>query len=188
MFNIIGDIMINETSTTLFSGNINIEYGQFYIGPADEDDEDFFEPDEAFEGQENGICGAAQSGKLFFVTGIQNGTIAVQIDLHETEPAIEHSYEEVVEVSFTRGQASVSLLEWGESEGPDLGLQLGYYRVRYCIDGMEKDYDEDGDWEAPVPGQRHLIQIWSGAQDKDKVEKQTSDMASYWHKEWGSWE
>lgn len=99
--------MTIETNKVLFSGTLGIEYGQFYIDVADDEDEDddYLDPSEAFQGQENGICGAAQAGKLFFVTGIQNGTIAIRVELHAAEPPIDRSYEEVVEVPLQIGKS-----------------------------------------------------------------------------------
>ncbi len=173
----------------LYSGNIAIEYGQFYIDVPDSDDEDeddYLDPEGAFEGQENGICGAAQTGKLFFVTGIQNGTASIKIELYPSEPSVDQIYDEIVEVSYKRGKTSVALCEWACEETYPLELPEGDYRVRYCIVAMGNDYDDDGDWEAPVPGQKHLIQIWPAEKPTDKIIKNTSDTASYWHKEWGS--
>lgn len=176
----------------LYSGNIGIDYGQFYIDIAlddeDEDDDNYLDPEEAFDGQKNGICGAAQAGKLFFVTGIQGGVIAIDVEFHRGEPAIDDSYSEIVEVSFRRGETPVSLCEWGHEQTHRLDLPEGELRVRYCIDGMDKDYDEEADYEAPIPGQRHLVQIWKSEPEADSIVKHTSDNAAYWHREWGSLE
>ncbi|MGH1426691.1 MAG: hypothetical protein ACRBEE_02035 [Arenicella sp.] len=55
---------------------------------------------------------------------------------------------------------------------------------------MDNDYDydqEDDDYfEKPVPGQKYLIEIWPQEKSQDKIIKQTSLEAAYWHKEWGS--
>lgn len=69
----------------------------------------------------------------------------------------------------------------------ELDLPSGNYRVRYCIDGMEKDYDyeDDDDGKVPVSGQRHLIQIWKAKEAKDKIVKHTSETTAYWDKQWG---
>lgn len=182
--------MHSETTKLLYSGNLGIDYGQFYIDIAgdEESDDDYLDPESAFKGQENGICGASQNGKVFLITGIQAGVISIAIVLHAEEPPVDESFEEIVEVSFQRGSASVSLCEWGHEKTHGLDLPPGNYRIRYYIDGMGKDYEDDGDWEAPVPGQRHLIQIWSSDPKKDKVVKHTSETASYWHREWGGWD
>ena len=182
--------MTEDAITVLFSGNIGIEYGQFYIDVALEDeeegDDDYLDPDGAFAGQKNGICGAAQAGKLFFVTGIQDGVASIDVELHVDKPAIDESFSEIVEVSFHRGKKPVSLCEWGHEQTHHLELPEGHYRVRYCIDGMDKDYEQNGDYEAPVPGQRHRVQFWRSAPEADSIFKHTSETAAYWHREWGS--
>ncbi|MFN3580732.1 MAG: hypothetical protein ACK4VV_09700 [Pseudomonas sp.] len=179
--------MTDKSIKTLFSGNLGIEYGQFYIDvPELDDEEDYLDPDMAFQHQANGICGAAQSGKVFFITGIQNGVIAIDVALHGAEPPVDHTYEEIVEVSFERGRSAVSLCEWACEATHELELEQDTYRIRYSIIGMDKDYDDDDEYcEAPVQGQRHLIQIWSAAAKQDSIIKQTSENAAYWHREWG---
>lgn len=178
--------MTDQDIKTLYSGNISIEYGQFYIDiPEVDDEDDYLDPEGAFEDQQNGICGAAQSGKLFFVTGIQNGTASIEIKLYSSEPTIDDAFEEIVEVSFKRGKTPVALCEWGCEETYPIDLSEGNYGVRYCIIAMGADYGDDDDWEAPVKGQKHLIQIWPSESTMDKIIKSTSDTARYWHKEWG---
>ncbi len=178
--------MSADAVKSLYSGKLNIEYGQFYIDlPEPDDDDDFLDPEEAFSDQANGVCGAAQAGKIFFVTGIQNGVIAIDVELHSSEPPLDQSYEDIVEVSFERGKSPVSLCEWACEETYQLNLEQGVYRVRYHILGMDKDYDEEDDWEAPVSGQRYLVQIWNAPAQKDAIVKQTSENAAYWHRTWG---
>lgn len=170
----------------LFSGNIGIEYGQFYIDIPELDEDDFLDPDGAFENQSNGICGASQSGKIFFVVGPQAGIASIEVDLCESEPEIDETYEEIVEVPFSRGTNEVALCEWGGGETYELEIPQGEYIVRYSILGMGLDYGDDSDWDAPVEGQKHLIQIWPSKQGQEKIVKVTSETATYWHKEWGN--
>jgi len=178
--------------TNLFSGNLNIEYGQFYIS-IDADEIVDLDAAESFEHQENGICGAAKEDLIFFVTGIQNSVIAVEVDLFETAPDIDWSYGDVVEVSISCGIKPLFLSEWAWEKNHSLQLPEGHYRLRYCIDGMDKDYNDEADenneeyWESPLPDQRHLIQIWPAEKADDCVLKQTSENASYWHTTWGNW-
>ena len=185
-----GERMDIQRARLLYSGCIAIEYGQFYIDTPGLDDDkdsevDFPEPVAAFKGQDNGVCGAAQLGKLFFVTGIQNGTAAIDIQFYPAEPYIDTSYDEIVEVFFQRGKHAVSLCEWALEESYLLALPEGDYRIRYSITGMGKNYDDEEDWGEPVPGQKHLIQIWPSNNIKDSIIKVTSEVALYWHKEWG---
>lgn len=177
----------------LFNGNLNIEYGQFYFDVADNDVDldDELLPDTAFEGQRNGLCGAAQQGKLFFVTGIQNGVISLDCELHEQEPEVNDEYQEIVEVSLVVGDEPISLCEWAHEETHKLNLSSGNYRVRYLIQGFDKDYDDeerddDSYWESPLEGQSHRIQIWRGDVEQDRLVKHTTENARYWHEEWGS--
>lgn len=172
----------------LFSGNINIEYGQFYIDVPefDDDEDDSLEPEVAFEGQQNGLCGASQEGKLFFVAGIQNGVIEIKINLHSSEPEIDQSYDEIVQVPFRRLSKEVSLCEWGCEETYPLEIPKGSYQVRYSIVGMDKDYSDDSDWEAPIKGQKYIVQIWPSEVESENIVKYTSESAAYWLKEWGA--
>ncbi len=181
--------MTDQEVKSLFSGNIGIEYGQFYIDipePEEDDEEDYLDPDGAFENQQNGICGAAQTGKILFVVGPQAGVAAISVELSKSEPMLDQTYDEIVEVAFSRGSSEVAVCEWGGGETYPLDIPEGDYVVRYSILGMGRDYDEDSDWDAPVEGQKHLIQLWPSNQAQEKIVKVTSEIASYWHKEWGS--
>lgn len=170
----------------LFSGVIGIDYGQFYIdSPEIEIEDEYLEPDGAFEGQENGLCGSSQPGKLFFVVGPQSGKIEIDIELCDSGPETDEVYDEIVEVGFDRGGNPIALCEWGCEETYPLEIPSGKYTVRYSIQGMDKDYDDDSDWERPVEGQKHLIQLWPNPNPKEGIVKVTTDTASYWHKEWG---
>ena len=129
--------------------------------------EDELLPDTAFAGQTNGLCGPAQQGRLFFVTAIQNGAISLECELHAQEPVIKNEYQEIVEVSLVVGDEPISLCEWAHEETHKLKLNAGSYRVRYLVQGFDKDYDEERDeddsyWKSPLEGQFHLIQNCHG--------------------------
>ena len=130
--------MSNESESKLYSGNINVDYGQFYIDYDYDEDDEGLVPPEVFEGQENGLCGSAFSGRLFFVVGPQFGTIEVEIQLLPSEPRLDNYFEEIVEVS-TEISKKVMLCEWGFEDTYPLSIPLDTYRVRYCIVGMDKD-------------------------------------------------
>lgn len=178
----------------MYSGNLGVDYGQFYIDVAscDEDDEaeeDYQNFDLAFENQENGLCGASQDGKIFFVAGIQNGVIQIDCELHEIEPPLNNSYDEIVEASLVAGDEPLSLCEWGHEETHLIDLAKGEYRVRYLVRGMDLDYDDENEdesyWESPLEGQSYLVQIWPAGKSKDILHKHTTENARYWHREWG---
>ena len=176
---------------TLYNSSLGIEYGQFYITPVADDfeEEDDLIPDNAFEEQENGLCGAALRERIFFVVGIQNGKIAVDVQLHDSSPEVNDSFEEIVEVSIIRAEHKLHLCEWGWVNTHELDIPAGTYRLRYSIDGFENDYDPDIEdeeyWESPLPRQKHLIQIWPSGASEDRILKQTTEQAKYWHEEYG---
>lgn len=173
----------------LYSGILGIEYGQFYIiSNETQFDGDM---DEAFKNQENGLCGASVPGFVWFTTGIQNGKISVDIQLCQSRPRQDDSYQEIVEVSLNVGTSPIFLAEWGSERAQQLELPEGNYRLRYSIDGMNIDYDDEAQesndeyWNSPLRGQRYLIQLWIAASSRDIIVQQTTDSAKYWHKELG---
>ena len=137
--------------------------------------------DIAFENQENGLCGAGQKEKLFLIAGIQNGTIQIDVKFHDSRPDIDESFEDIVECNFTVGKYPIFLCEWGHENIYALNLPLSNYIVRYNISGMDLDYDEEEDYEKPIPEQKHLLQFWKANSIDDKIIKTTSKVAKYWH-------
>ena len=181
---------MTEGTVTLFSGNLNIYYGQYYIDTVTDPEEDsdsdeaYLEPDEAFVGQTNGICGSAMRGKLFFVTGIRDGVASIAVELLESPPTLDDQYDECVEVPFQNPGAQLFLCEWACEEAHPLKIPTGEYRVRYSIAAMDKDYEDDSDFEQPISGQRYLIQLWPSDQRPDEIIKRSSEIAAYWHRAW----
>ena len=175
----------------LFKGNLGIAYTQFYIEVAHDDladsEVELVTSVKWFKGQENGLCGASEKGKLSFVPGVHMGTIALTIELHDSIPTMDETFEEVVEVSFQAGEKPISLCEWAHETTHRLKIPQADYRVRYSAHGMDleneyEDEEEELEEEPPVPGQKYLIQLWPCSQrSPDKIVKQTSENASYWH-------
>ena len=165
----------------LFKGNLGVDYTQFYIDNHNDDD---LLPDEAFEDQGNGLCGASQKGKLFFVPGLHDGYIDLTVALFSQEPDIDDTFDEIVEVSLEVSEPTM-LCEWAHEETHDLDIPHGTYRVRYSLTGMDNEHDDDTDYESPLPSQKHAIQIWPSPLSQDKLIKATSSTANYWHSVWG---
>lgn len=118
------------------------------------------------------------------MAGNHTGTIEIDVELYSSQPPLDESFEEIVEIFFQRGMDFVSLCEWACEETHKFELPAGDYRVRYCIDGMDKEHVDDENWDDPIPGQRHLIQFWTAVQAKDSIIRQTSESAAYWHSAW----
>lgn len=167
---------------TLLSSDVWVHYGQIYVrsGQADLRVRDP-ELDECFGGQQNGLCGGAVPGCLFLITGLHTGTVGFVVELHDQPPALDDSWEEVVEVSF-RPAGEASLVGWaGEWERP-LELIETDYRVRYCGRGMDVGHAADTRMDDEPELDHYLLQLWPGPPGPDRVVKQTSATAAYWHR------
>jgi hypothetical protein len=156
---------------TLMTGPVWVSYSQIYVesGPDDID------PDESFAGQQNGLCGAAKAGSLFLTTGLHTGEVGFAVELHDDEPPLDDTWEEIVEASY-RPLGDVTLMTWA-GDGGSWGLDLEEinYRVRYCGSGMDPAHQG-----APVD--RYLLQFWPAPPATDRIVKQTSAQAAYWHR------
>lgn len=165
---------------TLFAGEVHVHYGQVYVesgaAPADSPLE------AAFAGQANGLCGAAAPGALFLVTGLHTGHVGFAVELHAGAPPVDDGWEEVVEVSFAPASARVALVEWGGAASRPLALARVGYRVRYCATGMEAGRARDTLLAGEPPLDRYRLQFWPGPPGPDRVLKQTSETAAYWHR------
>ncbi|GAA1608502.1 hypothetical protein GCM10009804_75310 [Kribbella hippodromi] len=110
-----------------------VSYSQIYVESA----EDYSSMEDCFAGQQNGLCGAASAGKLFLITGLHSGQVDFTVELHDEEPPLDDSWEDVVEASY-RPSGPAMLICWpGDNAAWDLDLQQIDYRVRYCAWGMD---------------------------------------------------
>src|SRR6266545_1015493 len=166
---------------TLMSSDVWVHYGQIYVRSRQAD---LRVPDpelhEYFAGQQNGLCGGAVPGCLFLITGLHTGTVGMVVELHDHPPAQDDSWEEIVEVSF-RSAGEASLVGWaGEWQWP-LDVIETDYRVRYCATGMDAGRAGDTRADDEPELDHYLLQFWPGSPGPDRVVKQTSAIAAYWH-------
>lgn len=170
----------------LFSGNVSIFYGQFYIDALEVDDDDYLDMESAFEHQNNGLCGASHAGKLFFLAGPQDGTARISVELHDVEPIPNKDCQDIVECGFTASIHDLHLCAWANEETYALELPSGNYIVRYSIKNLESRYQENDDWEQPIKGQEYIIQFWPGSLASDRVIRSETETGQYWHRELGA--
>ncbi len=159
----------------LLDQDVFVAYGQIYVessAPGMEGD-----MEASFLGQSNGLCGAVVPGLLFLMTSTHTGDVGFTVELHDREPPLDEHWEDAVEASFTPGSGEVGLAEWGGSDWHPLRLPAGDYRVRYHARGMD-EVQEGG--EEPSPD-RYLLQLWPAAPAPDRIVRQTSAAAAYWH-------
>ncbi|WP_299541751.1 hypothetical protein [uncultured Streptomyces sp.] len=162
------------------TGEVHVHYGQIYV----ESDPDEANPglSEAFAGQSGGLCGAAVPGALFLVTGLHTGSVGFVVEVHGEDPLLDPVWEDVVEVSFRPVSERTRLVQWAGEAAWDLDLARTDYRVRYCAQGM----DEGRKLDTRVPGEpqveSYLLQFWPAPPRADRVVRQTSQIAAYWHR------
>ncbi|NJQ15177.1 hypothetical protein HCN52_09505 [Streptomyces bohaiensis] len=161
------------------SGQVYVHYSQIYV----ESEPEGGPPpmDEAFAGQRSGLCGAAVPGALWLITGLHTGRLGFVVEIHDEEPPLDPTWEDVVEVSF-RPQSDRSLLvQWAGEAVWELGLDRTDHRVRYCARGMDEGNRLDTAVDEPAPDS-YLLQFWSAPPRSDRVIRQTSRYAASRHR------
>jgi hypothetical protein len=167
--------------TELFAGNVEVNYGQAYI----ELDGAFQGAmDECFLGQSNGLCGAQSPAILFLMTGLHTGPVGLTIHLFDTDPGADENWEEIVEVSFQAPNGEITLMEWAADQGAAIALPSGAYRARYSGRAMQAANDLDTNIEDD-PVDHYRLDLWRAPMSPDRIVKQTSAVAAYWH-DWAS--
>ncbi|MGW7522453.1 hypothetical protein [Streptomyces sp. NPDC054783] len=160
-------------------GEVHVHYGQLYV----ESDPDSYGPDlaEAFAGQCSGLCGAAIPGTLWLTTGLHTGDVGFTAEVHDEAPPLDPDWEDVVEVSFRPVSDSTALVLWGGEGSWELDLEKTDYRVRYCAKGMDAASDEDTRLDGEPQLDCYLLQFWPAPPVPDRVVRQSSRTAVYWH-------
>ncbi|RKS09237.1 hypothetical protein DFP74_4970 [Nocardiopsis sp. Huas11] len=161
---------------TLFSGEAHVAYGQIYVSSEAEG----YDLGDHFAGQRAGLCGGAVPGHLFLLTGTHTGPVPLTVELGETEPPLDaDAWEDIVEVSFRPVSGETVLAEWGGDAHP-LDLAETSYRVRYQCRGLDEAHDTTRVAGDPVRDE-YLLRFWPSPPAADRVVKETSHAAAYWH-------
>lgn len=164
--------------TRVLDVDVHVGYGQAYVLVGDAQVRSM---EQTFQGQSNGLCGAATPGVLFLVIGTHTGAVPFAVEIVTNEPSIGEEWEDVVEVSFTAQDDNVVLMGWGGGSVHAIPLQAGSYRVRYCARGLDaaREHDSRLDDEASID--RCLLQFWPSTPNPDAVLRMGSAYAAYWH-------
>ncbi|ALE81368.1 hypothetical protein WY02_26725 [Pseudonocardia sp. AL041005-10] len=164
---------------TLFRGEKDVGYSQFYLGTGIEPVEGWT-MDDCFAGQRNGLCGAAERGQLVLITGLHTGNVPVTVELHDTAPPVPDA-PDVVEVSFPITRGPVGLFSGFVDDHADLGLPPGFYRVRYSADGMDAARAMDCRIDDASALDDYLLQFWPAPAEPDRVVRTGSEIARHRH-------
>ncbi|WP_308342314.1 hypothetical protein [Streptomyces sp. MW-W600-10] len=159
---------------------MHVHYRQIHV----ESDPGSAIPDlsEAFAGQRGGLCGAAVPGVLWLITGLHTGNVGFVVEVHDEDPPLDPIWEDVVEVSFRPVSERSSLVQWAGEAAWDLNLDQTDYRVRYCARGMDEGRELDTRVAGKPQADSYLLQFWPAPPCADRVVRQTSRNAAYWHR------
>ncbi len=176
-------VTVSIVARLLLDDVIETDYGQFDIVWSESGgfDGDF---DRFFAGQVNGLVGAASGEGIYLNLARRSGGSSVRIVLLDAEPALDDSYEDVVEVSTTVPVATeVSWASWaGETTGGLDEIAPGSYRFRVSARGRDAGAaDEFADGVVDS----YLVEIWPAVPAPDSVVRVGSEDAHYWHREIG---
>lgn len=172
---------MNIPPFTAFDGKLLVHYGQAYVLAPECD---MLAPEDAFALQRNGLCGAAVPGGLFLTTGLHTGYVNLIIHVHHARPAVDESWDEVVEAGWLLNSGPVFLKGWDAAKMCEIPLEPGSYRVRYSARrfGQAAPEGEEGGREAV---ESYLLAFWPAPHADDAVLRQTSDHAAFWNA--GGW-
>jgi len=116
------------------------------------------------------------------LTGLRVGGVGFTVELHDSRPALDETWEEIVEVPFRPVSEETKLRQWNGKNRWELGLEVRDYRVRYSAIGMDdgsgKNVRED---DEPQTDDRYLLQFWPAPPEPARLLKQTSGTAANWH-------
>lgn len=167
----------------LLDETVKTDYGLFELcWDAYEFDGDF---DRVFDGQVNGLVGAASDLGLYVNLARRSGGSPVRIVLApEPSPADVASWEDIVEVSIAIPvDAEVVWRTWAGEGGGGLDLPSGTYRVRVSACGRDAGHREEF---AEGAVDRYLMELWPAPVRPDAILQSTSADAAYWHRKVGS--
>jgi hypothetical protein len=165
--------------TRVFSGPLHVAYCQAYVYGLDRYDNKM---EDCFRAQENGLCGAGVPGALFLITGLHTGLVGFTVDVLNAPPPLDDTWEEIVEASLYVDPEieNLALVEWGGEVYP-VPLRPGSYRVRYCARGMDLAHNHGVVFEEEDIVDFYYLAFWPAEAATDRVIKQTSKEAAYWH-------
>ena len=158
--------------------NLHVHYGFIYATSGDVTrDQDIAS---SRGGQRNGLCGAAYPGALVLVTGLHTGQVPFTITVHDTEPALEDEWEDVVEASWHVTAPACAVSTFDTTDRFRLP-RPGWYRARYCATGMDAAHQQDTRLEGEPVVDRYALDLWPAAEAPDAIVRQGSQTGAYWH-------
>ncbi|MDR6865029.1 hypothetical protein [Phycicoccus sp. 3266] len=132
-------------------------------------------------GQANGLCGARYPGTLAMVTGLHTGTVPFTVAVGAQPPPLAEDWEDVVEVSFEALGPDCLLTTFDDAHRIALP-EATTYRARYSASAMDAAREQDTRMQDEPVIDRYLLELWPAPAAPDAVVRETSSVASYWHR------
>jgi hypothetical protein len=162
---------------TVFASLFRVHYGQYELFDADHHDGPAWE---SLKAGGVGVIGV-EAGSALLLTRRHTGDVSLTVAYDGAEPALDESYDDIVEIDFMAEAQSLYLATWAheqEFELPDLSAGPGNYRLRY-------HGRQIGDLE-PEPAamdqivDEYLLQIWPATPSPSRVLRSTSGWLDRW--------
>ena len=164
-------------NNVIFSGLMCTSYSQMYIISGDY--AAGLMSYDAFRGQSNGLCGGVVPGGLYLRLGLHTGNLHMTVEVHDSAPAVDASWEEVVEAPCYFNTPPISLQGWDGDSYLELPLAEGAYRARFCVKGYGLSEAEDRFADPSI--ECYCLVLWPEPSRPDEVIKQTSADAIFNH-------
>lgn len=158
-----------------FLERIHVHYRFVSVMPADVWDHPSLD---GIRGQRNGLIGTQVRHALGMVTGLHTGSVPFTVTWHDSEPAVDPTWEEVVEASWEIPAGPMCIRAFEESH--DLSLPPGWSRARFCAIGMDAGSEADTALEGQAPD-RYALDLWAAEAVPEEIIRSTSTIATYWH-------
>ncbi|MFF8189124.1 hypothetical protein ACF044_17885 [Microbacterium sp. NPDC016588] len=163
--------------TVLFDRPMHVHYGFIWLHPW-ERLQDLVDLD-PFDGQANGLCGAALPGILSMRTGLHTGAVPVRVVIVDDPPPLGDA-EDIVEVSFRPTESVLCFAAF--DDGEEISLPLRSYRARWSATAMEAGKEVDTVLEGEPAPDRYELCLWADDELRaDEIIRQGSEIAAYWH-------
>ena len=170
--------IMHSLDPTTIQTSLHTQYGILLLRSGEPRDETGME--NFYEGQRNGLLGGALRSRMDVYLGVHTGAFRIDIDINRAAPAIDESWEEIVEASCFIEGGRVVLSCFAAAQSVCLPLQQAWYRARLHVNGYGES-ERLGVFGDPAIEYYKLI-FWPDEPKDDAILKQTREAAIARHR------